>query len=294
MELIRNHPYSLELTTAKTLAQQAGQLILEYHHKVNTLETKTKQHANGATSPVTIADEKANVIICAGLRAQFPQHGVLSEEDAKMADKDAPWWQKQHVWIIDPLDGTENFIKGGRHFGVHIGLLEETSPVVGVNYYPCTETMYWAVKGQGANKQVGAEKATKISCKGASGEQLLPLRSRSDRKIDSIYEELLQKKFSVESPDQESDYVGSTGLRLCLIAEGVYNLYIATAARAGLWDYLSGEVILREAGAVISDWQGHPLDYRQSDARLGNGVLVCGNQQIQKRVLGGPVGNYFS
>ena len=253
-----------ELEIAKILARQAGQAILETSFDYSVAE---KRGWDGFATPVTSADLQANRIICEGLKEAFPDDTRLSEESSG----GIAWHEAERVWIIDPLDGTECFIQGGKDFGVHMGLTVRGEPALGVNYYPVTDVMYWAVRGQGAWKQQGASERVQLLPQRSDGEVvLLPLKSRSD----DAFEKLLG---FTSSP---AVYLGSTGLRLCAIAEGSYNIYIASAKRAGLWDFLSGEVILRETGCFIFDWDGQSIDYRRKDTRLPRGVIVCGNRQI--------------
>ena len=276
--------FSLELEIAKDLARRAGQCILEFRLGKDTLQIQEKSNNGLFISPVTAADLKSNEIICSGLQNTFPEYGILSEE-AVASNSHEKWWAKKYAWIIDPLDGTEDFIRGGNDFGVHIGLTEEGVPVLGVNYYPATDIMYWAVKGEGAYKQSRHKPAERIFLHSSGDDPILSLRSKSDKMTKVIYELLLQKSISDEEFNLSCKYIGSAGLRLCAIAEGNYNLYVTRATRGGLWDFLSGDVILKEAGGFISDWQGHSIDYRNKNAQLIHGVVACGNHTLYKRLI---------
>lgn len=271
--------FSKELEIAVTLARQAGEAILETSVDRSALKILEKSREDGLPStPVTNADFLANRIICKGLKTAFPNYVLLSEETYDWA-LDATWHEARHAWIVDPLDGTEEFIRGGKDFGIHIGLTIEGEPTLGVNYYPTTDVFYWAVRGQGAWKRQGVGEKIRLLPQCSNGEDVfLPLSSKSDLVANSILEKLLGSKYA-------TGYLGSTGLRLCAIAEGSYNVYLASARRAGLWDFLSGEVILREAGCLISDWEGIPVDYRRKDARLPRGVVVCRNRQIYDSMI---------
>lgn len=270
-----------ELDIAKKLARSAGAGILEARVLGRELGVKKKKGDVGQEETyVTDVDLQASETICAGLRRAFPEHGILSEEEFQEG-----WWKPRYTWIIDPLDGTENFIFGGDEFGVHIGLTEEGRPVLGVNYYPVTDVLYWAVKGEGAHKETQG-KSTKLPSLAFSADApVLPLRSRSDPTTREIYEKLTHTKMTDEEFDKRFKYIASTGLRLCMMAEGVYNLLATTGVRGGLWDFLSGDVILTEAGGFISDWQGRPIDYRHPRARLSQGVVAAGSRHLYERAL---------
>lgn len=272
--------FSRELEIAIALARQAGQAILEasLHHDAFQISEKWLEHGQ-STTPVTSADFVANRIICNRLKITFPDHALLSEEIGE-GISDAAWYEAEYAWIVDPLDGTESYIQGGKDFGVHLGLTARGNPVLGVNYYPATDVIYWAVNGQGAWKQQSAGEKRRLYSRCPEGDFVLqPLMSKSDLVANSVFERLVKPGCS------SVGYVGSTGLRLCAIAEGSYNVYLASARRAGLWDFLSGEVILREAGCLICDWAGKPIDYRRKDARLPTGVVVCGSQQIYDCIM---------
>lgn len=272
--------FSNELEIAVTLARQAGEAILETSVDRSALQISEKTREDGLpATPVTNADFLANRIISKGLKTAFPNYALLSEETDEGV-LDAAWHEAMHAWIIDPLDGTEEFIRGGKDFGIHIGLTIEGEPALGVNYYPATDVLYWAMKGQGAWKQNGKGEKKRLLPQCSDGEGVfLPLSSKSDLVANDILKKLLDSKCA------SVGYVGSTGLRLCAIAEGSYNVYLASAKRAGLWDFLSGEVILREVGCLISDWEGIPVDYRRKDTRLPRGVVVCRNRQIYDSMI---------
>lgn len=259
-----------ELATAIDAAKKAGIALLDMRLNGEPLQIKKKSQ----NQLVTAADFKSQDIICTALKKSFESYGILSEESL---DDTASWREKEYTWIIDPLDGTEHFIFGGNDFGVHIGLSQRGQPLLGVNYYPAKDLIYWAVKGDGAYKQLHQQTAKKLSLSSDWNPPIICLRSKSE----TIFENFEKKKLVVGT----SEYIGSTGLRLCLIAEGYCHLYMTSGLRAGLWDFLSGEIILKEAGGMMSDWNGQPIDYLNCDAKLTRGIIASGNQKIHEKFL---------
>jgi 3'(2'), 5'-bisphosphate nucleotidase len=159
-----------EVLVAKTLARRAGKLLLAMQRK-GDLQTRYKPGA----APVTAADVAASELLCKGLRQEFSVDGILSEEsNTEGSDQPESWWRAERTWLIDPLDGTKGFIAGSRDFGVHIGLVEGAEPVLGVNYYPATDVLYFAVRGGGAYKEAANKPAVRLSCASAAKQPLRP------------------------------------------------------------------------------------------------------------------------
>src|ERR1017187_3689985 len=146
--------YEKELAVAQRLARQAGDFALQYRKGEIEIENKSDE------SPVTVADKEGEKIIVAGLLEAFPEDGLLGEEGAV---KDTSNHRK---WIIDPIDGTRDFIRNTRAWSVLIGLEENGACVAGVAYFPATAEMYYASKGSGAwcnGERLHAGRATKPS-----------------------------------------------------------------------------------------------------------------------------------
>src|SRR5437773_2973872 len=129
-----------ELEIAKKLAQGAGGILMKYYKHAVSIDWK----APG--DPVTVADREASEFIVSNLKREFPQHAVLSEEEAD----DLVRLGRSHVWMVDPMDGTREFIEHRGDFAVQIGLAVAGVPVLGVVYQPSTNKLYYAVKGMGA------------------------------------------------------------------------------------------------------------------------------------------------
>jgi 3'(2'), 5'-bisphosphate nucleotidase len=260
--------YRRELDTAVALARRAGELIRGLQGGALGVEQKADD------SPVTVADRQADALIVAGLRAAFPDDAVLSEE----APDDGSRHQSARVWMVDPIDGTKDFIGGRDGYAVMIGLLDGERPVVGAVYQPVGDKLYQAVRGGGAflARGGGAPAPIHVSSIGELA-QIRMVASASNRSatIDRVREQL---------GISDELNVGSVGLKLGLIAEGVRDLYVNPAGHSKLWDVCGPEVLLVEAGGRLSDALGQPLVYR--DPELGNvRGLIASNGIVHERVV---------
>src|ERR1051326_8522879 len=139
-----------ELEIAKNLAREAGAILLNYYQRALSIDWK----APG--DPVTVADREANEYIVSHIKREFPDDGILSEEDAD----DLARLERPRVWMIDPMDGTREFIDHRPDFAVQIGLIAGGTPVAGAVYQPATDKLYYAAKGIGAFLESGGAAAT--------------------------------------------------------------------------------------------------------------------------------------
>lgn len=238
---------------ACTAAQKAGDVIMELY-TTTAFDTKTDG------SPVTIADHAANDQIFTYLReTNIP---ILSEETTGM---ELPY--PRRLWIIDPLDGTRDFIQKTGDFSVMIGLIEDGEPVLGVVYAPVTRTLYYATRGGGAfsmNSEGVVSPLAIPEVQHASKIRAIRSRNHHGVRASAVFEHL------------EADIVdprGSVGIKAVVIAGGNADLYIVSGS-LGEWDTCAPELILREAGGYVSDFDGNPLRYgASSEHKLKPGTL---------------------
>jgi 3'(2'), 5'-bisphosphate nucleotidase len=258
----------LELETAIRLAREAGELIRRFHAAGLAVQRKA------GNEPVTQADRDANALLVAGLRDAFPDHGILSEE----APDDGSRLVKERVWMIDPLDGTKDFIRGESGFATMIGLLDGERPALGVVYQPIGDRLYYAVRGQGAFLVEGEGAPARIHVSDV-GEldhiRMVASKSHRDEVIDQVRAQL---------GISDELNVGSVGLKLGLIARGDRDLYVNPAGHSKLWDSCGPEAILGEAGGRLTDTRGQLLQYRS--AELGNlRGLIASNGVVHDQVV---------
>jgi 3'(2'),5'-bisphosphate nucleotidase len=251
-----------ELETACRLARDAGAVLLEHFGRHGTVDRKDRGE------PVTEADRRANDLIVSGIRRAFPRDWVLSEE----APDEPGRLAASRVWMIDPMDGTEDFIQGETGFSVMIGLCVEARPVLGVVYRPATGTLYAATKGDGATLD-----GYPIRVSGGGIEQVRLVTSRSHR--SSVLERVRE---ALGTTDEI--HMGSVGLKVGLVACGARDLYVNPSGRSKLWDACAPQAILEAAGGTMTDVDGRPLDYATAELRNLRG-LVASNGVIHQPVL---------
>ncbi len=249
-----------ELEVAKQLAREAGKILSQFY------ATDTEVQWKGHDDPVTAADRAANEMIVRELQRHFPQDAVLSEE----APDDVARLQKERVWMVDPMDGTKQFIERIGEFAVMIGLAIAGEPRVGVVYNPVTDRLFYAATGLGAYVEEGwSTKRLHVSPL-AGVTQMVAARSRSHHSptVDRIYA-LLGIKEGLRS--------GSVGLKLGLIADGQAHVYINTSTRTSQWDTCGPVAILREAGGCVTDTTGAPLSFNTANVRNLSGIVASNN-----------------
>ena len=257
-----------ELDTAVALARRAGERAAALQGAGLAVDTKDDD------SPVTAADREANAMIVAGLAAAFPGDPILSEE----LPDDGSRMGQARVWMVDPIDGTKDFIRRLDGWSVMIGLLDGATPALGVVYQPVTDKLYFATRDGGAwlVRGGGAAERIHVSDVRVSSEiRMVASKSHRTETIDRVRAEL---------GISDELNVGSVGLKLGLIAEGLRDLYVNPAGHSKLWDACGPEAILREAGGRLTDVRGMPLDYRGSE--LGNvRGLIASNGILHDEVV---------
>ena len=230
----------------------------------------------GKDDPVTAADMAANQIIKEKLKGIFPDHAILTEEEPDTWDKTGYEW----VWIIDPLDGTRDFIKANGEFVTMVGLTHLGEPTIGVVVEPATGFELYACKGLGAYKSwlSQGDKSSRVNMIDAPDLKNLRLavsRSHRDPKIDKFIE-LLAVQDEISS--------GSVGRKVAMVIGGDADIYVHPARGTKLWDTCACEAIASEAGGILLSGTGEPISYLRSSGDLENhyGLLVCPTNILDK------------
>lgn len=227
----------------------------------------------GKDDPVTLADRTASELIVRELAAAFPGDVIISEEVPATADMLA----NERVWLIDPIDGTKDFIRGTDGFAVMIGLVRAGVPVLGVVHQPTIDRTFFATPDGGAHvaTATGVAPLAVSTIANAADARLVASASHRTDAIDRVKREL--------GIDNELN-VGSVGVKLCLIAMGTRDLYVNPAAKTKAWDSCAPEAILNGAGGRLSDLFGTPISYRgELDHKRG---LVASNGHVHAEVIG--------
>lgn len=256
-----------ELDAASELAVSAGQLLLE--HYVSSPEVEWK----GGGDPVTHADRLSSEFLIRGLRSRFPNDAIVSEEEPD----DPGRCRKSRVWIIDPMDGTREFIEHRSEFAVMIGLALDGTPVLGIVYQPVAEKLYCAAHGSGAilKKHEGI---TSLRVSGENDPQRMTIalsRSHHSPTIDAVCSRLHITR-SIRS--------GSIGLKVGMICEGHAHLYLDMSGRTSLWDTCAPSALLHEAGGRMTDLKGMQVRYDSPELRHLKGIIAS-NGTIHDRVI---------
>ena len=240
------------------LAIEAGQAILEVY------ATDFDVQAKGDDSPLTQADLASHRCIVAGLKSLTPDLPIISEEDGLPAFEERSQWQR--YWLIDPLDGTKEFVNRNGEFTVNIALVDNGRPILGVVHVPVQEKSYVGCEGHGSELRQGGS-TTSISVAGESASPVRIVGSRSHR--GSSLDEFLEK-----IGDTDLVPMGSS-LKFCVIAEGRADVYPRLGPTSE-WDTGAAQAVVEQAGGKVLELDGKPLSYNQKEDILNPFFVVIG------------------
>jgi len=233
----------IDINDIITIARKAGDVIMEIYAKDFSVEYKEDK------SPLTEADKKANEIIIDGLNALSLKFPILSEEGRDIPFDERKDWE--YFWMVDPLDGTKEFIKKNDEFTVNIALIYRNAPILGVVYAPALNEMYWAKQGDGAFKNGDR---LPVQTNHYPEKLLRVVASKSHLSAETqVYIDNLTKTTAVI----ECVSKGSS-LKLCMIAEGSADIYPRLAPTME-WDTAAADAIVREAGKMTYEHQKNTL-----------------------------------
>lgn len=243
-----------------SLAQQAGVAIMEvYREEDPEIEIKADH------TPVTKADLQANEIIVQGLQVLTPEIPIISEELTELPFTERKKWTQ--YWLIDPLDGTKEFIERTDEFTVNIALIENGKPILGIVYAPALGIGYQACRGCGAFKYTDGGTYDFIQTRPYSAsETVIAISRRHGKRAENYFSRL---------PHYELHYCGSA-LKICRVAEGVADIY-PRLGKTSEWDTAAGQCVLEEAGGEIIDLQGRELRYNTKPSLLNPEFMAIGD-----------------
>ena len=252
------HPRSALLNVMTAAAQKASRRLVRDFGEVENLQVSKK----GPADFVSIADKKAEETLVKELSKARPDYGFVLEEGDDIPGKDT-----SNTWVIDPLDGTTNFLHGIPHFAISIGLMRDNEPFAGVVYNPIVDEMYWAEKGQGAflnGRRLRVSGREKLAeCLFATGIPFMGKKKDSDRYLDRID--------AVTSVSSGIRRFGSAALDLAYVAAARYDGYWEAGLNA--WDICAGITLVREAGGIVSDIEG-------KRKVMETGSVIAANQKV--------------
>ena len=243
------------------IAARASEEIVKIYNTVFTVENKED------ASPLTAADMAAHHVIIEGLRRLRPELPVLSEEASSIPFETRSQWSC--YWLVDPLDGTREFIKRNGEFTVNIALIDNHVPVLGVVYLPVTGVCYYAARGHGAFRLRPGGTPEKLGTRTTAAGRISAAGSRSHGSERQV------RFFEALGPGAEIITAGSS-LKFCLVAEGRVDIYPRFGPTSE-WDTAAAQCIVEEAGGRVTDLQLRQLQYNRKDSLLNPEFLVIGD-----------------
>lgn len=254
-----------ELAVARQAALEGGRVVAKYFRQA--IEVHGKQSFN----LVTTADVESERAIVAAIRSAFPSDAILGEEGT------AGSLEADRLWVVDPLDGTNNFAHGLEQFAVSIGFYEHGQPKVGVVYHPTRGEWYWSVVGEGAYRESEQNSATRM---------LVSTAERLDQSLIGcgfFYDRGAMMEATLKSiGDLFRAQIhgirrfGAASLDLCMVASGALDGFFEYELAP--WDFAAGRLILSEAGGRLSDCLGEPLP-------MGRTSILASNSRIHSAML---------
>jgi 3'(2'), 5'-bisphosphate nucleotidase len=248
------------------IARSAAGPILEVYQTNFTVQRKADQ------SPVTEADLAAHEVITASLSKLAQRWPVLSEESASIPFSNRALWHR--YWLVDPLDGTRDFVKRNDEFSVNIALIEQNRPVLGVILAPVTGICYFAARGLGAHKWVPETSPTPIRVRRCSADRLTVAGSRFHRNP-------LTDAFIRNLGPSELLVMGSS-LKSCLVAEGRADIYPRFGPTSE-WDTAAAQCVVEEAGGHLTNTSFEPLRYNTRESLTNPPFLTFGDASVDWR-----------
>ena len=251
-----------ELKAAKQCAAAAGKKILEIYYSAGGLEVEYKEDQ----SPLTRADRASNQMIVERLKKEFPEYAILSEEEREKEPDQQKRLANDYCFIVDPLDGTKEFIKRNGQFTVNIALSCRHRAVMGVIYVPVTGELYYASEGDGSFLETPDGSVRRLSVsdqKEISSLRFVVSNSHGCREM----EELIEKY-------QITDFVKvGSSLKGCMVAAGRADVYYRFNPTME-WDTAAMQCIAEEAGAVFRQMDGTPMIYNRENSRNEKGFYL--------------------
>jgi len=250
--------YLSELITAKVAARNAGKILLKYYQ-----DDKKNIQEKSKDNPVTDADFEADQYIKNFLMGEFPFDGWLSEETVD----DLIRLEKKRVWVVDPLDGTKEFIEQIPHFCVSIALVDNHIPVVGVIFNPVTDELFYASKNSGAFKN-----QSRIFCSkevDLKKSNIAVSRSEFQKGEWSAY----QNNFSEISP------IGSIAYKIAKVADQSVDCF-ATIAPKNEWDICAADCIIHEAGGIMKTINSRTILYNQKKTLVTDPIIASNSNMF--------------
>ncbi len=251
--------WNQQLTTAIAAAREAGNVIRKWYDGAVTVTEK------GHDNPLTEADTEADRVLRETLLGAYPDYGWLSEETKDSPDR----LQRRRVWIVDPLDGTKEFIQHIPEFCVCIGLVEDGQPVLGVSYNPATDEMFAGAVG------------TPVLLNDAPV-HVTPLADLPQARVLASRSEVKRGEWSEFEQDFRVELTGSVAFKFALIAAGRADATFSLTPK-NEWDICAGTALVNLAGGKVTDRYGQPLTFNRPNPKLPG--LIASNANLYDPIV---------
>jgi 3'(2'), 5'-bisphosphate nucleotidase len=238
------------------LSVQAGRKIMPFYKKSTTITWK------GDASPLTAADTASHEFLVAALTTLTPDIPIVSEESADRPDAGSDLF-----WLVDPLDGTKEFLKGTNEFTVNVALIRDAKPIIGVVHAPALNLTYFGIRGSGAWRQNGDGPETSICSRSINASNISVVASK-DHAGPSVSAMLLRL------PNSQLQSMGSS-LKFCLVAEGKADIYLRDLPTME-WDTAAAQCVVEAAGGGVFSLDGNPLCYGKTGLK-NSAIMTVGD-----------------
>jgi len=253
------------------VALQAGAEIMEIYKKDFSIEYKDDK------SPLTEADKHSNEVICAGLKKLDKIYPILSEENKTVSYEERKDWKT--FWLVDPIDGTKEFIKKNGEFTVNIALIEDGEPVMGVVYAPALDTLYYGMKGHGAFRKTSGRLEALPAEKNDPGEskkiRVVASRSHLNKETSDFIDSIAKQypECGIEAVSKGSS------LKLCMVAEGSADIYPRVAPTME-WDTAAAQGVVEAAGKCTYNFETFPHDDVKFNTKIKADKLTYNKENL--------------
>jgi 3'(2'), 5'-bisphosphate nucleotidase len=252
----------MNIELLKEIAVEAGNEILKiYHDEALSKEIENKED----NSPLTLADKASNRVIVSSLSKSFPEIPILSEEEKHVEYAERSNWNK--FWLVDPLDGTKEFIKKNGEFTVNIALIENGYPVLGIIYAPVLETLYIGI--------VSEKTAIKIDKSGIKTVLTVNHKSGSRIAVGSRSHSSQEEADLLKTYDVVDTISVGSSLKFCMVAEGKADIYYRHGPTME-WDTGAGQAIVEASGGTVTNMQTQKRFQYNKENLLNGSFLVKG------------------
>lgn len=252
------HPF---INIATKAVREASKIMLRYYDQLDTLEVSEKSRNDFVTQVDKVAEE----IIVEVIRASYPNHSIIGEEGTQISNG-------EFVWVVDPLDGTNNFIHGFPHFCISLAVKKGAEIIIGVIYDPIRQELFTAAKGEGAQLN-----NRRIRVSGTAKMQQALIGTGFPFRDQVHYKDYLKGFEAILPESSDVRRAGSAALDLAYVAAGRLDGFWEYGLQQ--WDIAAGALMIKEAGGMASDFKG-------THQFLESGNIVAGNPSIHKALLG--------